>query len=250
MAVSDKDYERKVVNAAVSGETQMLTRLLNDKICRQVVLNRALCMSEQQGHVSTVRTLIIAGADVRAADIGHVLDAPLRWAAEDGKTQVVDLLLQHKANVHTSEEEPLRRAIEKGHDETVKLLLDHKANIDCNQIDACLHKLRYSTNNWMIGRMVELVLQSAGTDARSLSFKLIDEFFNVVSNTALLDNAARCMRLRKDILISMMSRCQDKVACITMDAFAHRKKQFLHSLEVASGDCCCSDLCHLVILYV
>jgi len=49
----------------------------------------------------------------------------LRWASNNGHTEVVKLLLNAGADVHAKDDEALRWASENRHTEVIKLLKDH-----------------------------------------------------------------------------------------------------------------------------
>jgi hypothetical protein len=70
------------------------------------------------------QALLKAGADVYACD-----NRALRWAAENGHTEIVKLLLKSEADVHAMDDYALRRAAENGHTKIVKLLLKAGANV-------------------------------------------------------------------------------------------------------------------------
>ncbi len=51
-----------------------------------------------------------------------MFDYALRWAAHDGRVEIVKLLLEADANAHAEDDEALRWASENGHTEVVNLL--------------------------------------------------------------------------------------------------------------------------------
>lgn len=75
-------------------------------------------MGTRNGHAAVVQLLIEHSADLHAHD-----DEALLWASERGFVAVVQLLLQHGANVHG---EALARASRNGH-AVVQLLIQHGA---------------------------------------------------------------------------------------------------------------------------
>jgi len=70
------------------------------------------------------RLAIQVGADVHA-----VVDHALRWASQNGYTEVVRILLEAGANVHANNDQALRVASENGHTEVVHLLLNAGADV-------------------------------------------------------------------------------------------------------------------------
>jgi len=61
-------------------------------------------------------------------DIHYDDDYALRWAADQGLTKTVKLLLDRGANIHAGNDDALRRATHRGRAKTVKLLLDRGAD--------------------------------------------------------------------------------------------------------------------------
>jgi hypothetical protein len=83
----------------------------------------ALGKASENGKVEIVKMLLKAGADVNAED-----DYALRMASA-GHFEVVKLLLEAGANIHSNDDYPLLRATNRGHLEIVKLLLKYGANV-------------------------------------------------------------------------------------------------------------------------
>ena len=82
--------------------------------------------------LTTIRTLIAAGADVLAQD--EEGSAPLHKAAFSGKAKVVEELLENGAEVDCQDADdgtPLHNACFNGHLDCVKLLLNNQANLNC-----------------------------------------------------------------------------------------------------------------------
>ena len=73
-------------------------------------------------------------------DKGADKDCGLRFASENGNFEIVELLLNRNANIHTIDDYSLRFATYYGHFNVVKLLLDYGANM--NIYDDCI--LRWS----------------------------------------------------------------------------------------------------------
>jgi len=94
-----------------------------------------LCRAAQFGLVDVVKKLLKSGASLDTAITVQDL-TPLHLAARHGHTEVVRVLLEHKASltsVTKSKRVPLHVAAMYGHAPIVKLLLD--ANADCNVTD-------------------------------------------------------------------------------------------------------------------
>ena len=87
------------------------------------------------GRTEVVKLLLDMKADVNVRDTDGF--TPLYIAAQNGHTEVVKLLLDHKADVnasrHTDGATPLYIAAWNGHTEVVKLLLDHKADLNASR---------------------------------------------------------------------------------------------------------------------
>ena len=61
-----------------------------------------LCVAAEDGDIEVIRALIAAGADVRAQGEGGTV---LHWAATNGRTSIVELLLEHGALVDAVDED-------------------------------------------------------------------------------------------------------------------------------------------------
>jgi hypothetical protein len=81
--------------------------------------DKVILGSRRKIDAEVIKELIREGADIHAGN-----DCALRWAAGNGHTEIVKLLLDRDADIHGA----LRRAVESGYTETVKLLLDRGAN--------------------------------------------------------------------------------------------------------------------------
>jgi ankyrin repeat protein len=100
----------------------------------------ALVIAYRRGNLEVMRLLLERGADVEVPydDFGPILHD----ASDGGKAEVIQLLLQHKANVNargTSRDKttPLHWASFRGHSTVAQLLLEH--NADVNALTAASH---------------------------------------------------------------------------------------------------------------
>jgi hypothetical protein len=87
---------------------------------KQEKLDNRLMQEALDGRTETVRTLLVAGADVHAQN-----DGALRWAALAGHTETVQTLLAAGADAQAEDDWALRRAAYWGHTETLRLLVKH-----------------------------------------------------------------------------------------------------------------------------
>ena len=85
--------------------------------------NRPICLAAANGHTDVVDCLLNHKADVDANN-----GFPLRWAASEGHINVVKLLVENKANVHAQEDTALVWAVEQEHGDVVFYLLSRGAN--------------------------------------------------------------------------------------------------------------------------
>ena len=84
-------------------------------------LDAQLVDASEDGRVEVVRLLIAAGADVHRYG-----DYALRAASLNGHAEVVQMLLYAGANVHARDSSALRYAVENGHVEVIKILTNWK----------------------------------------------------------------------------------------------------------------------------
>ncbi|KAJ3285200.1 hypothetical protein HK104_009595 [Borealophlyctis nickersoniae] len=136
--------------AVRNGHTKVVEFLLDNGADVHAKGEAALRLAAASGRLELVKCLLDNGADVNADGWGDIastadafdmqkqhieeedlfLDLPLRWAAENGHTRVVKLLLDKGADVHYRHDIALRYAAANGHVETVQCLLDNGADVN------------------------------------------------------------------------------------------------------------------------
>ena len=137
--VKDAENRERLINAAVvedfrSGEQTFRARVA------------AIHIAAYNGNSGVVRLLCQEyGVDVNCSTSERTDEellkgiAPIHLASLGGHTEVMKLLLDHKADVnasrHTDGSTPLHTAAQYGHTEVVKMLLDHKAYMDAKCTD-------------------------------------------------------------------------------------------------------------------
>lgn len=127
--------EAEIYRAAKVGDAALMARLLdqaNDKIdCENSLGATPLQEAAENGREEVVRLLLARGADVKHQDtLGQT---PLDHAAKGGQTEVVRLLLDGGAeidHVGRNGNTPLFAAIQGGHTATVHELLGRGANVN------------------------------------------------------------------------------------------------------------------------
>ena len=120
----------------------------------QCTYEHALRISAECGYTAIVKMLIDKDIDVNTYD-----DYPLILATKNNHIDIVKLLLENDANLHTSDEDgysdvPLRYSAEKGNIEMVKLLLEKGADVRANNYEALLSSARNGHKD-----VVELLLK-------------------------------------------------------------------------------------------
>ena len=97
----------------------------------RVHLRDTLYQAIALGHTSMVKLLIVLDttSGLEYKDFDAKYNSGLTTAACNGHTDIVQVLLDHNANIHTSDEYCLRMAAAAGHTNTVELLLQRKADI-------------------------------------------------------------------------------------------------------------------------
>ena len=181
------------------------------------------------GHTDMVRVLLEHKADIHALDHYGVCDAALIAAAVSGHTETVRVLLHHKAEVNIADrfivpDAAVRYACMYGHAETVRTLIEAGASVH-SWIAAKSHGHKDTA---------ELLVQ-AGVNASFLSRRFVKRYLLGSS----VDNIARCMRFG--------TRGLNQIARFDMHTFRLKRNQYLDMLSLHP---ICRDLCTLVLLYV
>lgn len=105
--------------------------------------------SNGMGNVSSSSTEDIIKSGDRYKIARHLF-----YAAQNGKTESVKMLLEAKVNVHYQDDLPLRTALMHGHVETVKILLEHKANVAVRN-QWCIRHASAQMNHAMVMLLLE-----------------------------------------------------------------------------------------------
>lgn len=104
-----------------SGADVEVTENTGDSTARIVKRTTALQYAAIQGHLSVVHELVSRGADVNSPAWSDNQRTALEGAAEHGRLDTVQFLINVHANVHTSR--ALHFARKEGHDAVVALLM-------------------------------------------------------------------------------------------------------------------------------
>jgi len=103
-----QEQAKAAVAAISSGDTKTLKRLLrqNSKLANTRVDEKRTLLhvaTDWPGHfpnnTETIAVLLASGADVNAAFAGRHSETPLHWAASSDDVGVIDVLLDHGANI-------------------------------------------------------------------------------------------------------------------------------------------------------
>lgn len=90
---------------------------------------KPLTAAASKGSINSVRSLIESLASVHSEDGDSPFNDAFCAAAENGHTEIVELLLNAGADVHSDEDKALRMAVDNGHTNTVELLISRGADI-------------------------------------------------------------------------------------------------------------------------
>jgi len=156
-ALENKDkidiYDVPLNRVAELGHTEILKLLLEKFNFKQEDIDNALSQASEYGHLDSVKVLIEAGGDISFSDYSPIiwatfsgnihivefllkydisqeaLNTSLLYASRINYVDLIELLLDHGANIHFDENKPLEKASHDGNIEAVKLLLDYGANV-------------------------------------------------------------------------------------------------------------------------
>jgi ankyrin repeat protein len=188
------------------------------------------CAGSKAGHLSAVRQLLAAGADVHA--LNKWRETPLLTAANHGQAEAVDALLRAGADPCRCTDtgwSPLSIAAYKGHDEVVRLLLEEGAPTE--EDDPTLSALLQAATKGLPDT-VELLLRH-GAD-HTVTTKKGDTTLSILVEQGLIDSAvemvteykasiARCSRDRKKVqrarlLINLRIKKQQRDGLLSIDS--------------------------------
>ncbi|XP_030274220.1 ankyrin repeat domain-containing protein 39-like [Sparus aurata] len=134
--LTEMDFERGIWSAAVDGDLQRVTSLLQkgtDPNLRDSAGYTALHYASRGGHLAVCTFLLESGACASPQTPGGA--TPLHRSAYCGHLDVVRLLLQHRADPKLCDDDgssPLHKAAERGHEDVCQLLLE-KCPALCSQ---------------------------------------------------------------------------------------------------------------------
>src|SRR5271154_16362 len=117
-------------------------------------------LTESSGDLAQISELPDSQTDVYAQD-GHG-KTPMSWAANNGHSKVVKLLLEKGAEVDAKDKEwgntPISRAANNGHSKEVKLLLEKGAEVDAKDNEGGHTRISRAANNGH-SKVVKLLLE-------------------------------------------------------------------------------------------
>lgn len=129
--------ERKMLEAAASGDVSTIQRLLKDGVPVDVHNDHrqtALLVATHNNQIEAAKVLIEAGADVNAKDM--IQDSPYLYAGARGHLEILKMTLANGADLKSTNRfggTALIPASERGHVETVRTLI--KAGVDVDHIN-------------------------------------------------------------------------------------------------------------------
>ncbi|MFI4983661.1 MAG: ankyrin repeat domain-containing protein [Rickettsiales bacterium] len=132
--LNDQSFGNQIIDDADKGNDGEVSGYLRNKVSpntKGIFDTTPLIRASINGHASTVRLLLEAGANPNQKDIGGA--TALHLAARNGHLEVVKLLLRYGANPETPDNEgysALKRAIKSQHIAIVNEMLNKGADVD------------------------------------------------------------------------------------------------------------------------
>ncbi|KAJ8026613.1 Transient receptor potential cation channel subfamily A member 1-like [Holothuria leucospilota] len=167
--IQDKQNMTPLHVACTHGSTKIVSLLIDkgaDICCKDDERNTPLHLACLSGYADIVKLLFSAG--VKQKKLKRMLKdtecnnhgTPLHLAVDNGKNEIIELCLQHNADVNAicgRRNTPLHAACDSNNIDTVKLLLNHGASVNGGNVDQTtpLHKACL-TNRFEV---VDLLLQ-------------------------------------------------------------------------------------------
>jgi hypothetical protein len=149
LANGDKDIVTAVLNSPSSACIGVdITEGLNyRKDLKQYANRTPLSWAAQEGRINIVKLLL--QMETTVGDVDGRGRTPLSRASENGHEVVAELLIDKGADVNASDKDgrtPLLRALEKSHEVVAKLLIDKGADVNASDKDGWTPLLRASGN--------------------------------------------------------------------------------------------------------
>lgn len=121
----DDDDNSEIIHVCQLGDFDALKTLIAQGADFHENDDHPMRRAAENGHTQIVDYLLDLGADIHILD-----DDALQWAAGSGRTETVCLLLKRGADIHTDDDYPLQVAAEAGCMETVCFLIAHGAPLE------------------------------------------------------------------------------------------------------------------------
>ena len=149
----------EVNKAEVLAGRAKIVRLLSGRM-KDVPQSHNLWKASADGNLASIKAALDSGSDLKTLDPQFGID-PLGWAALNGQTAAVKLLLEKGANIHNRHKDgstALHGAAFLGHIETVKLLLEKGADVNIQKHDG-VTPLETAQVDWGLTEFVIGLLQ-------------------------------------------------------------------------------------------
>ncbi len=149
----------EVKKAEVLAGRAKIVRLLSGRT-KDAPQSYSMWKASADGNLAAIKEALDSGSDLSQLDPQYGID-PLGWAALNGQTAAVKLLLEKGANIHNRHKDgstALHGAAFLGHIETVKLLLEKGADVNLRKPDS-LTPLDAARVDWELTRFVIGLLQ-------------------------------------------------------------------------------------------